>query len=695
MKSLRRNCAVFVIMSAFALVPAVAQESDDAIALPEARVSAEKETSQFITQEQMERRGDNNLTEAMRWVPGVFIQQSAGQRNEFSFLLRGFGPRSVPVYIDGVMWGDPYNAQVDYSRFLTGDLESIEINKGYSSIMLGSSNLGGAIVMRTAKPKEKLEIGLKTSWDFDAEGYAGNTQTLNAGTKLSAFYAKVGFQWHDVEHWSLPDSFEPITGNPQESGKRIGSNSTDMKISGMVGFTPNDALDIWATYAYSHGEKGLSPTIIGSSSSFAVWEWPYINRHTASLNGEFKTDTFYAKLKGFFDKYDNRLNIYGGGQANLDKYYEGDHSTVKPSDYDDYVAGANIEAGININEWNKIAATVQYQQNSHKSYRALSYTDDAHNDDTMDANVSDNNIFAGLEYTVSPFKPFTAIAGFGTNIFMQGNSQKKEDGAWKDAIGLPPSLAFDGQVGLFYDITENNELHLSWALKSRFPTLKEKFQESDATGSTKYVSNPDLEAESAHHFELGYKGYFDEKINVNAAAFASYAFNSISLVTLSPTPRTVQYQNIDEVLFYGFEAGTEMYLNKYLQLGASVGFTKYDIIHSETEVKFLENFPELTTNAYMVIRPFEKLALKQVKNISIIPSFEYVSSKEYTSGSGASATKAIRGSHTLAHIKASVDITKYASFSFTVNNLFDELYESATGYPQAGRSFNLTLLGKY
>ncbi|GHT49025.1 hypothetical protein FACS1894102_3070 [Spirochaetia bacterium] len=294
-------------LSTFALVPAVSQESDDAIALPEARVSAEKETSQFITQEQMERRGDTDLWQAMRWVPGVFVT-NGGQRNEADFKLRGFSTKDVPVYLDGIPWGDHYNAQVDYSGFLTGDLESIQINKGYSSVLLGSGNLGGAVIMRTAKPKENLEIGVKTSWNFDKEGYGGNTETATIGTKQNLFYAKTTFQWRDVDHWSLPDSFQATDGSPQQTGKRYASDSSTMKISGIAGFTPSEAWDIYATYSYSQSARGLSPISVGSS--FAVWEWPYADRHSASLNAELELDRFYVKAKGFFDKFDNRLYIY-------------------------------------------------------------------------------------------------------------------------------------------------------------------------------------------------------------------------------------------------------------------------------------------------------------------------------------------------------------------------------------------------
>lgn len=152
-----------------AFVPRSAFAQEDEVRLPAAEVRAQKETAEHITREQMNERGDGDLWDAMRWVPGV-TQSGGGTRNESAFKLRGFGATEVPVYVDGVPWIDPSRGQVDYARFMTGDLESIDINKGWTSMLLGANNLGGAVIMRLAKPKKPFEAALKSSFDFDGGG---------------------------------------------------------------------------------------------------------------------------------------------------------------------------------------------------------------------------------------------------------------------------------------------------------------------------------------------------------------------------------------------------------------------------------------------------------------------------------------------------------------------------------------------
>jgi iron complex outermembrane receptor protein len=205
----------------------VAQEAL-VIRLPEAAVQADRETPEIVTQEEMERYGAQDLLEAVRQVPGVLLS-GGGRRNDSNFTVRGFGSASVPILVDDIVVANTYRGEGDAARTLTGDLESIEIQKGYSSALLGANTLGGAVLLRTAKPRDKLELSLKSSVDFDAVGgFNGTTQVLSAGGRGERFYGKAVFQYRGIDHYRLSADFEPTWGNPQEAGNRLWSDSTDM-----------------------------------------------------------------------------------------------------------------------------------------------------------------------------------------------------------------------------------------------------------------------------------------------------------------------------------------------------------------------------------------------------------------------------------------------------------------------------------
>jgi len=127
--------------------------------------SKEADKGSVVTQEDMERDNAHDLWEAVRYTPGVILS-GGGQRNDSSFTVRGFGADSVPIFVDGVIIANPYRGEGDAARILTGDLESVTIQKGYSSMLLGANTLGGAILMKTAKPTKELEARLDTTMEF-------------------------------------------------------------------------------------------------------------------------------------------------------------------------------------------------------------------------------------------------------------------------------------------------------------------------------------------------------------------------------------------------------------------------------------------------------------------------------------------------------------------------------------------------
>ena len=59
----------------------------------------------------------------------------------------------MPVFFDGIPTYVPYDGNLDLGRFMTSELESIEVSKGYTSLLQGPNLMGGAINLTTATPK--------------------------------------------------------------------------------------------------------------------------------------------------------------------------------------------------------------------------------------------------------------------------------------------------------------------------------------------------------------------------------------------------------------------------------------------------------------------------------------------------------------------------------------------------------------
>ena len=86
--------------------------------------------------------------------------KKSGSRNEEQVKVRGFDSRQVPVYFDGVPIYVPYDGNLDLARILTNNLGAVEVSKGYSSLLQGPNQMGGAINITTQKPTKPLEASL-------------------------------------------------------------------------------------------------------------------------------------------------------------------------------------------------------------------------------------------------------------------------------------------------------------------------------------------------------------------------------------------------------------------------------------------------------------------------------------------------------------------------------------------------------
>jgi iron complex outermembrane receptor protein len=597
-------------------------------------------------------------------------------------MVRGFGSDSVPVFVDGIAVSAPYRGEGDAARILTGDLEEIEINKGFSSPLLGANTLGGAIQIRTARPKRPFEASTKTSVDFDSiMHYAGLSEVLSVGTKLPLFYGKATFQYRGVDHFRLPDSFTPYDdkppregGNPQKEGDRLWSDSRDYKLSVLAGFTPVDALDFNISYTMQIADKGLSPpSVKGGRDGYAIWEWPRWDRHSIAANYAYYDDEkLYIKGFTYFDKYDNRLDQY----YQWSMYERGKH--MPSSDYDEYAFGQHLEAGYDFNSTHKLQAALTFKHEDHKGLSG----------DIELVHISEDTWSFGTEYTFRPVKQWSFTAGVGFDaLYPRDFSSRLNDemellGENYYIVKSKSRMLLSAVAGVFYDINDSHELHLSFARKNHFPTMFQRH----STRFGEVLPNPRLGAEFANHYELGYKGYLFEKLTVNTAVYYSEITGKITRVRIanpvSPDISVEYSVNLDKVATYGFEASLLYYPFEWLQAGGSFGLNKYEIVQSRLGAKALTYYPEYTFNLFAEI--------KFLSFFTAIPSLLYTGERYYN----AEATETL-DAYTLCNFKIKADLGEHVSVSVSIENIFDQLYEIRENFPLAGRTYSLSLTAKY
>ena len=97
-----------------------------------------------ITREQLDALNRETVGEAVAIASGVSLSNNS--RNESLVYVRGFDPRQVPVFLDGIPQYVPYDGYIDFGRFTTFDLGEIRVAKGAASLLYGPNTLGLSLI---------------------------------------------------------------------------------------------------------------------------------------------------------------------------------------------------------------------------------------------------------------------------------------------------------------------------------------------------------------------------------------------------------------------------------------------------------------------------------------------------------------------------------------------------------------------
>jgi outer membrane cobalamin receptor len=175
-----------------------------------------------ISRGQIEAQQTVSVTDLLRQVPGLHIDQPGARGSVSSVYLRGGDPNFTLVLIDGVRVNDPTNSRggsFDFSTLSTDNIERIEIVRGPLSAVYGSDAISGVINIITrqgaAKTAGAVEMaggrfgyirplgqvrGTQGAMDYAVSAaYLDNGEPVEGSAFTStAVHANVGIQLSDV-----------------------------------------------------------------------------------------------------------------------------------------------------------------------------------------------------------------------------------------------------------------------------------------------------------------------------------------------------------------------------------------------------------------------------------------------------------------------------------------------------------------
>lgn len=665
------NIIVFVL--SFILLNFSGYCEEDEIILEGITVTEKRYVENYgteITQEDINRTESKSLWDTLRYVPGVVVTEG-GTRGDASFSIRGMDSSKIPIILDGIAITNPFNGMGDAGAIMIDDLESVVIQKGFSSMLYGANGMGGAILLKTAKPKKAFEGMFKSSAEFDSRfKFSSIKHSASLGSKTDKVYFKTSLQYRDIDHFRLSDKFQPMQGSMQQTGDRLYSDRQDFKGTFIAGTDYFDNLDIWATYVYEDSNRGLNEP--EATSLYDITEWKYWKRHSISLNGKYEKDKFFIDFIGYFDKYDNQFNEY----ASLIHYEKNRPYAV--SIYDEYSAGFRVNGEYNFLENQYLRGAFTFREDYHLGYY----------DTVEDILVKEDRLSLGLEYSAKVLDKLTFIVSGGFDSLIPSEYRSRDDlfaqiiGVSSYNVNPKDRWLLTAQAGIFYEFIKNNELRLTYARRNQFPTMSDRY----STRFSETLPNPNLRPETADHVELGYKGTLFDMLYINTALYYSYVSDKMAVINV-PDPfmpqNTVEYMtNLDAVSLYGYELAATLYLFDYAELGANLSVNEYFINKSIDRIKAITYYPEIVFNSYLKITP--------CTYFSIMPQIEYTD-KRYIDLDGINYLKP----YFLVNLYVDFNVSDNFKISLYAKNLTDEDYSFRYGYPLRGRTFGMTVRAEF
>lgn len=599
----------------------------------------------------------DDLSQALELVPGV-ATQNVGQRRERLLTLRGFNSRQVPLFIDGVPVYVPYDGNVDLSRFGVDYVSEIRVSKGLASLLYGPNIMGGAVNVLSRRPTGPLSVSARVSTEHDDKARANlRRAALNVAGAGERWYGAFSVSGTESDSYRLPDSFEPVA-NREDGGLRDNAETRDVLYMARVGYTPDAGSEYNLTW-YRQESRKEDPPYAGTSGPSRFWVWPWWDKQSISLTSRHAIgDRGTLRLRAFHDTFENSLDAYTN-LAHTTQMFLG-------STYDDYSRGGGADF-----EWRWNDATV--------TRIATHLKKDVHRESTVQPAEPQEQLVASTwdiaieqEWRLTPRLSLTPSYQY---VAQPGRTAWLWSGSGYVPNAVNDATTRNGQLVAVWQASEGGTLFGGVSRKTRFPALKDRF--SGAMGSA--LPNPDLKAEYANHFELGYT-HRATAWNGKLALYQANIRDAIESVTLpgsacaAPNPNCSQLQNVGRQRNRGVELSGSWQALDTLQLDGQVNLLDRDNLGNPSILP--TDTPKWRHRLAATWQPAVqwRLALDAQRE-----------SKRYTTTNGSR----VADGFTL--VNAFLRYTPDAHWGVELGgrNLTDELYAYQEGFFEAGRSWLL------
>jgi iron complex outermembrane receptor protein len=566
----------------------------------------------------IEKLKPRDLSDVLKFIPGSMI--TFGDKDTYSLKLRGVGSNRIALLVEGVPVYEPYFSTFDLKTVSAGGIDTVQVTKGPSSVLYGPNTLGGLVNVITKRPTERPSLSLSGSYgDKD-------TKSLGADTSYSwkRFALSANALYQDSSGFFYPDP---------EDGQTLRNNSDfeRLNLNAKLYYTPSSSTEIMVNGGVYQSEYGMPAALFTQRARY--WRFPKWDRSTLNAGGFTSLGgDATLRFRTFYVNYINTLDWFADPEmTELDSQ----------STYDNSVYGGFALADIPTGETNALKASLLYQKDVARIQDDAGLPWDRFDQGTLSA---------GLEDHFSITDKWKLIGGLSLDYI-----DKYTPG--ENNTSLNPL------VGVKFTPSEELDFHVSFARKSRFPSMRSMYSQSSG--------NPDLLSESGTSFEFA--STWNGPLYVTGSVFFNRFKNFIDTVRLPDGTR--RYFNVGKAHINGFEVQVQKNLS-WLETTANYTYLDH---RNDTDGRPLDAQPKHNLNF----------------DVSVIPAtgfrvgfYGLLGSTSWWYNLSTSTVLTIPSYFSLDAIASYAFNNRYEIF-MRLGNVFDDYFYTEPGFPWRGRYFEV------
>ncbi|MBI1285969.1 MAG: TonB-dependent receptor [Flavobacteriales bacterium] len=495
-------------------------------------------TMNVMKPEIIENRNSTNITSALEQTPGLTIMDEEPQIRSGSGYSFGVGSR-VAILVDDLPILNGDIGKAEWSFIPIENVEQIEVIKGASSVLYGSSALSGTINVRTAYPKDKplTKVNLYTGFRS-----AILSDDASFGTRFANFFGLDASKANGMKWWDGVANFSGMNFLHSRKIKQL-----DLVIGG--------------NFLYDYGYLGPQMPLAQLDSfraSYPLTLSGYVNQQDPTdtikdisnkdvreLRGRFNFNLRYRNKKvsglnyglngNFMRSSKNFSLVWQATERNSDGRYRSYPGTMTLTEIFTFYIDPFINYLTSRGVRHTLRSRILYNNSNNsnnQSVQSTVYFGEYQIQRTF-SKMRDLNMIAGVagSYTHSKSQIFVGGNPSGINNAKNFSMYMQLDKKFFKVLNLSGGVRGEYfqinstefvvkpvfRMGLSWKAGRESYVRYSYGQGYRFPTIAEKYILT-TSGGLGVFPNPDLKPETSWNMELGFKqgfklgkffGYFD------------------------------------------------------------------------------------------------------------------------------------------------------------------------------------------